>query len=622
MSKFSISGHSLRSRDATSAAKSVSEPSAGTLRIRPTRRSPGHSPLPDGRDSGVRGMVSKHRGAVAGLALTSVVGAFFEATFLVTVTRVAFAITDGEERFGIVAGLELAVGEAIALSALLVVGRVALAVAGAWLATRLSTKVLASLRTELAGAFLGANWASQHGERTGRLQELLTTFVGQGAGLIGAVAQVIVSGCSLAALLLMAFLVDPWSALVVAVVVLLIGVLLRPVRAAAKRQSRRTAATGMEFATSLSEISQLGMEMHVFNVQPATEHRVRQLIDHAREANQRLGRLKAMVPSLYIGIAYLGIVGALAIAFASETANLDTVGAVMLVMLRSLSYGQGMQVAITSIQSALPFVGALDQELDRYRAAAVVDHGQPIGEIGALELQDVSFEYVPEVPVLRHVTATVGRHEAVGVIGPSGSGKSTLVQLLLGLREPTSGLVLAGGRDIRVLSKTEWARKVTFVPQQAHLIAGTVADNIRFLREGVTDGDIERAARMAQLHGDVEAWPEGYERQVGEQGSHLSGGQQQRLIIARALVEHPDLLILDEPTSALDVRSEALIRQTLDQLRSEMTVIIIAHRLSTLDLCDRIMVIQDGELRAFDTPENLEKDNEFFQEALRLSRLR
>ena len=117
---------------------------------------------------------------------------------------------------------------------------------------------------------------------------------------------------------------------------------------------------------------------------------------------------------------------------------------------------------------------------------------------------------------------------------------------------------------------------------------------------------------MANLHDDVEGFAEGYAHQVGEQGSHLSGGQQQRLIIARALVENPDVLILDEPTSALDVRSEHLIRQTLNILRSEMTIIIVAHRLSTLEICDRIMVIQDGELKGFDAPKNLEKWNEFY----------
>jgi ABC-type multidrug transport system fused ATPase/permease subunit len=196
------------------------------------------------------------------------------------------------------------------------------------------------------------------------------------------------------------------------------------------------------------------------------------------------------------------------------------------------------------------------------------------------------------------------------------------VQVLLGLRDPDQGRVLAGGRDISTFNRGEWARKVTFVPQAAHLIAGTIADNIRFLRDGVVQADIERAARLAHLHEDIIGFPAGYERQVGKHGGHLSGGQQQRLCIARALVEQPEVLILDEPTSALDVRSEHLIRTTLESLRDRMTVIVIAHRLSTLSICDRIMVIKDGELKEFDAPSVLEQTSDFYREALALSGLR
>ncbi len=237
-------------------------------------------------------------------------------------------------------------------------------------------------------------------------------------------------------------------------------------------------------------------------------------------------------------------------------------------------------------------------------------------------MNDLSFSYTQGQPVLRGVSFTIPRREIVGVVGPSGGGKSTLVQLLLGLRDPDAGSIQADGREVSSFAKAEWARKVTFVPQAAHLIAGTIADNIQFLREGVGREDIERAARLAHLHDDITAFPEGYERQVGEHGGHLSGGQQQRLCIARALVEQPDVLILDEPTSALDVRSEHLIRTTLLGLKERMTVVVIAHRLSTLDICDRIMVIQDGELRGFDTPQNLERSSEFYREALVLSGLR
>ncbi len=234
----------------------------------------------------------------------------------------------------------------------------------------------------------------------------------------------------------------------------------------------------------------------------------------------------------------------------------------------------------------------------------------------------MSFSYLPGVPVLRDVSFSIEPSEIIGVVGPSGGGKSTLVQLLLGLRQPAEGLITAGGRDIRDLSPDEWARKITFVPQEPRLIAGTVADNIRFFRNDVTDDEIERAAKLAFIHDEIAGHADGYARRLGGPDARLSGGQQQRLCIARALVEKPDVLILDEPTSALDVRSEHLIRSTLLGLKDRMTVIVIAHRLSTLDICERIMVIQDGQVVGFDTPDKLEASSDFYREALVLSGLR
>ena len=328
------------------------------------------------------------------------------------------------------------------------------------------------------------------------------------------------------------------------------------------------------------------------------------------------------MPTLYTGLAYLVLVGAVAAIVISDGANLSSLGPVLLLMLRSLSYGQSLQVSMTSISSALPSLDMLQERLDHYRAGEVIDEGAPIGSIGPLTLDGVRFEYTEGEAVLHGIDAEIRAGEIIGIVGPSGGGKSTLVQLLLGLRQPTSGRILADGRDICTLARTEWARKVTFVPQAAHLVGGTIADNIRFYRDGVTQDDIEHAARLASLHDDVMGFPERYERSVGERGDHLSGGQQQRLCIARALVERPDVLILDEPTSSLDVRSEALIRSTLAELGRRMTVIVIAHRMSTLDICDRLMVIQDGVLKAFDTPTQLEHTSDFYLESLVLSGLK
>lgn len=377
----------------------------------------------------------------------------------------------------------------------------------------------------------------------------------------------------------------------------------------------------MEMATALNETSQLGMELHVFHVQDEARGSLDKLINAQCEASRRQSVVQGMVGPIYTGIAYTALVGALAVVALSNATSLAALGTVMLVMLRSLGYGQGIQNGYSYVVASLPFVDTLRDRLEYLEGGRRHDGGEPVASIGALTAENVSFAYVPGQAVLRDMSFAIDPHEIIGIVGPSGGGKSTLVQLLLGLRDPESGRVMADGRDIREFSKAEWARKVTFVPQAAHLIAGTIADNIRFLRPDVTDIEIEQAARLASLHDDIAQFPEGYERQVGEHGGHLSGGQQQRLCIAHALVETPDLLILDEPTSALDVRSEHLIRKTLLELRARMTVIIIAHRLSTLDICDRIMVIQGGELRGFDTPRMLEASNDFYREALVLSGL-
>ena len=563
-----------------------------------------------------------YRRTVASITAASFVGGMLEALFLVIITRTAFAITDGNAEVGLVASRYVSITTAVAIAFVLVVLRVGLAVLAVWQSSSLNTAANADMRHQLSAAFLRSSWSAQHDQRVGQLQELLTTFAQQGSQLVGSAIGVLTSGANLLALLIFAVLIDPLASLILVVAVALLASVLRPLRAAVRRQSATNASTGMVLATSLGEVSQLGMEMHVFNVQPQTERHVGGLIDEATTSARRLGFLNGIVPVIYTGLAYLALVGGLAVVSNIDAANITSVGAIMLVMLRSLSYGQGIQTSFASMNTARPFIDSLNEALDRYQGATVVDHRVPVGTVGTLTFDDVSFEYTSDLPVVRSMSFSIEPREVVGVVGPSGSGKSTLVQLLLALREPSTGAVQADGRDVRKFSKSEWARKVTFVPQQARLISGTVADNVRFLRDDVTQQQIEVACQQAHLHDDVVAFPEGYGREVGSLGSRLSGGQQQRLIIARALVEDPDVLILDEPTSALDVRSEHLIRQTLDELRSRMTIVIIAHRLSTLNVCDRIMVVQDGELMAFDTGEALESSSEFYSEAVRLSGLR
>lgn len=555
------------------------------------------------------------------MAITSVIGGFTEAAFLVLVTRAAFAITDGKDRMGTLANHTVGIPAAMVMMFALVALRIGMAVASNWYSARLTSQVAADLRRRLALSFLNSSWALQQASPSGRLQELVTGFAHAGSNLIFSFASGVISGCSVGAMLVLAVGVDPLGSLLAVGAVAALGSLLRPLRRRVHVHARQMANDGMDLATTTNEVAALGMVTHVFDVRAQVADRISGVLDAGRRSTQRLLMVRGLVPAIYSGLAYIVLVGAVGVASMSETAKLTSLGAVMLVMLRSLSYGQQLQVAYSGMSSSLPQVRDIYSEIARYEAGAVLSGGELVRHVCPIELRSVSFAYVEGHAVLEDISAEVREGEMIGVVGPSGSGKSTLVQLLLGLRQPSSGRVTAAGTDVGALRHSEWARRVTFVPQSPLLITGTIADNIRFYRDGFTDEAVQRAAQLSGLHDEIDMFPDGYQHQVGDRGGNLSGGQQQRLCIARALVGHPDVLILDEPTSALDARSEALIRQTLESLRRQMTIIVIAHRLSTIEQCDRIMVIQHGRIAAFDTPEALKRSENFYAEAVRLSSL-
>ena len=569
----------------------------------------------------VSSLLRGRRLRLAALAAVSLAGGAAEAVFLVVLTRAAFAIAEGKAEIGTLAGMRFSVAGTVTLALALVLFRILMAVVANAVNARLTAEVTRDVRARLTRSFLRASWPAQQASRTGQLQELVINYSHAGASLVGGIGGAITGGCSLAALLLLAAAVDPLGTLVTVATLAVLGVALRPLRAAVQRKARTAADDGMQYSLAVSEASQLGMAVHVFNVNEQVEARLNGLQAEGVESTRRLGFARGLVPALYSGLAYLALVGAVGLASVWDTASLTSLGAVMLVMLRSLGYGQQLQLAYSNTSAALPHVIDVFAEVDRYRASERGDEGEPFSRVGPLTLDHVSFEYELGRPVLHDIGVEFSPGEHVGIVGPSGSGKSTLVQLLLGLREPTAGSVLADRRDIRTLRHADWTREVTFVPQAPALVHGSVADNIRFFREGISDAQVEAAARQAGIHDEIMAFPAGYAHHVGDRGGNLSGGQQQRVCIARALVGEPEVLILDEPTSALDAHSENVIRESLSALRGTVTVLVIAHRLSTLEQCDRIMIIQEGRIAAFDTPDNLRKSANFFTEALQHSGL-
>jgi len=530
-------------------------------------------------------------------------------------------ITDDVDQVQLIGSLSLDRSVVLGISAAGLVIRLLMAVLTSKQSATLSNGVVFQVRRRLVRAYFGAEWSVQHGQQPGSIQEYASSYTNSVIGYLNSASWFVVSLANLIALLGVAIVLDPIGALALAAAIGVLAAALRPLRTAIGRRARRANNARVEFATTVSEYSSLGLDFKIFNVAESAQVRLDELAELSRKKSIRYAFLSSMNSPLFSALAYGALLGVVVMISIVDVGDIAALGAVMLLVLRSLSYGQAIQGALSSLASSRPIVDDLLEKIEELEAAQRGIRDTRIDSVTNIQVRDVSFEYDPGTAVLSDVSFEFRRHEIVGIVGPSGSGKSTLVQLLLSLRHPTSGSILVDGIDIGSIDSESLSRMITFVPQSAGFLSGTIRENIRFLRQDVSDIEVEEAARRAHIYDEIVKMPTGFERSVGENGGNLSGGQQQRLSIARALVESPQLMILDEPTSALDVRSERLLRNTLLGLKEEMALVIIAHRLTTLEICDRIMVIQDGRIMAFDSPDKLAGSSDFFKEALELSGL-
>lgn len=564
----------------------------------------------------LRGLARSYRSRIVLLGVASFGGAMLEAGFLVLLTSTVVALAGGRSAIGPILGQSLSVPAALSVAAITVLLRLALSLATVRISATMAALVRSEQRLRIARAYLRADWAVQQAEPAGRLQQLISTLVGMINAAMSSLTQAITASLSLIAFLSAGVAVDPLSTLAVLAALGVLGLGLTPIRRLIRREAKASVTTDLALATAVAELGTLGQEMQTFGVRDHFEERLAHVIRINTEQQRRVQMLSGTLSPVYTFLAYGAVVSGVAILQFIKFADLAALGAIMLLMLRSLSYGQQLLAVSGSLAAALPSLERVDKTVNQYESSPA-HTGQSVPEnVTPIVFSEVSFGYTADRPALTHVNLTVRRGEMLGVVGPSGAGKSTFAQLVLGLRPPTEGIVRASGVDLREIDRRWWTSRVAFVAQEPLLFTGTVAENIRFFREGIDDEALRRAATQANVLKDILQLPQGFDTHLGERGSQLSGGQRQRLSIARALVGEPELLVLDEPTSALDGHSEALIRDTLGALHGRVTVVIIAHRLSTLDLCDRIMVVERGCVTGLGAPNALRVSSAFYREAL------
>lgn len=584
---------------------------------------PRHRPM--SVSTGVRNalrLVPKAKTKLAILVASSVVSGFAEGALLGVVVQMALQISNAESIGDIALGplrADLSFRALLILGFGLVAVRFVLQNAAVYVPARMSADAQATLRDATFSGYLHADWTTQSQQREGELQEFLTGHTSRFAHVLLVFNDMVSSLLTFLALMATAVVVNPVAAVTSIIAGAMLFLALRPFASASRRLSKKRAGVNLEYAQAITESVRVSQEVVTFGVTEA--HRVRAAtVSNRASRYQFLSQFMGGLGGIAYQTAALALVlGGLAAVHATKAEDFATFGASVLIIVRALGYSQGVQSNHQRLSELLPYVEDVEQQLARYESRRDRSGHATFETIDSIAFDHVCYAYPGGDDVLADLTLRVNAGEIIGIAGPSGAGKSTIVQLLLRLRQPTAGTLMVNGVDVTTLDLRQWRRRVSYVPQESRLIAGTVADNIRFHRADITSEEIEDAARLANVHRDVMMMPKGFDTVISERDRAVSGGQRQRLCIARALVGSPEVLVLDEPTSSLDVQAESVVQETLSALKGKRIIFVVAHRLSTLRICDRILILRDGRIEAFASNTDLLDVSAFWSEAMDLT---
>ncbi len=374
----------------------------------------------------------------------------------------------------------------------------------------------------------------------------------------------------------------------------------------AYRRTRETVAVVIvSFVESMGGIR----AVQAFRREPRNQHIFEQVNDDYRRANLRSFRLVAVfMPGIkLIGNVTIAVVlgyGAY-LAYQGEV-SVGVLAAFLLYLRQFFEPMQEISQFYNSFQAASAALEKLSGVLEEEPEVAEPEHPVPLPAAeGRVRFDSVRFGYVADRPVLRGLDLAIPAGQTVALVGTTGAGKTTIAKLMSRFYDPSSGRILLDGVDLRDLDETTLRRAVVMVTQESYVFTGTVADNIRFGRPEATQAEIEAAARAIGAHEFIEGLPDGYQTTVSNGSGRLSAGQRQLVAFARAFLADPAVLILDEATSSLDVPSERMVQRALRTILADRTALIIAHRLSTVEIADRVLVLEHGEVVEDGAPADL-----------------
>ena len=476
-----------------------------------------------------------------------------------------------------------------------------------WVQEAVVQRTASDVATRLLCEYLGAPYAFHLRRNSAKLIQTVGLSVDAAlASGLGSVVNMATETLTLFGLVAVLAVAAPLATLVSVLIVSV--VLVVPLVATRRMALRLGAAIKGGNETQLQDLQQslaafkevrvMGAEGHFLSTFAAHRHRLGSV--KARQGALSTGT-RVFVETTFVLAILVGVIGATARG-ATGSSLIGLMALYAYVGFRVVPSANRLSLNFTVFQGTRPHLRGLCTDLEvleQSSAARPQDAaGRTVPFVDRIELDSVSYTFEDaRTPALDDVRVVIRRGESIGIVGATGAGKSTFVDVLLGLLEPQAGAVLVDGRNIRANLRS-WQQQIGYVPQAFALLDDTVRRNVAFGRPDaeIDDRHVEEALRLARLTDTVASLPKGLDTRIGERGARLSGGERQRIAIARALYRNPDVLLFDEATSALDYQTEQAIVRAIDELRGVKTLVVVAHRLSTVRGCDRLVFLQNGRV--------------------------
>jgi ABC-type multidrug transport system fused ATPase/permease subunit len=551
-------------------------------------------------------------GVLSGLLEAVGINAIIPVFSLITGESIAGTdfISQTIERLFTQLGIDFRLKYLLIFIAILFIGKAIVLLFSSYTKVKITSDYERKTRNNLLRKALSADWPHLLKHKIGYLETILMVDVHQSSLLLQSLSGLILFGTGLLMYVLVAINISYPLTLITLAFGALIFLVFKPLIYKKKLLARQAAKLNKEVAHFVNEniigiktVKSMAVSDQIVNKGKKYFYTFRQLMIKSH-------LLSAIANSVIQPLSFIFILVLFAFSYKSADFNMAAFVAIIYLIQRIFSYVGNLQTNFHKVSHHFPFL----QEVLNYQQLADQDREKNDGKKNfvfnkELKLHNVSFAYDGQQNILDNTNLTIQKGQMVGLIGTSGSGKTTVVDLILRLLKPQKGQITLDGQDISDINLHSWRKNIGYVSQDIFLMNDTIANNIRFYDKSIGKAQMIEAAKMANIYDFIQETPGKFDTMIGERGVRLSVGQRQRIVIARILARQPKILLLDEATSALDNESELKIQKIIDDLKGKVTVVVIAHRLSTVMDCDQLSILDKGHIIEQGKPKDLLQDN-------------